>query len=92
MLKAIKDWFFGTKEKERSNFIRKGVCFSSSGGQTYLMVGLDKFGCPGIAFETPEKSFICSLTIESCKEIESALWDVRTKLEKKMEEKKNEPS
>lgn len=88
MLKAIKNWFFGTKE-ERPNFIRNGVCFSSS-GQTYLMVGLDKLGRPAIAFETPAKSFVCSLTLESCKEVESALWDVRTKLEKKLEEEKKE--
>ncbi len=91
MLKAIKNWFFGTKEEERPNFVRKGMCFSST-GQTYLMVGLDKLERPAIAFETPAKSFVCSLTLESCKEVESALWDVRTKLEKKLEEQKNEPS
>ncbi len=89
MWKTLKNWFFGIKEETRPNFIRNGRCYSSS-GQTYLMVGLDKLERPAIAFETPSKSFVCSLTLESCKEVESALWDVRTKLEKKLEEEKKE--
>lgn len=87
----IKNWFLGKEETPRKNFVRKG--FSVTGnGIVFLMVGEDKFGRPAISIESPTHQFTCSLTEQTCKDIESALFDARWAYKTAMEKKKNESS
>ena len=90
-IKNFKSWFFGSKEETpRKNYVRKGLCVTGN-GLVFLMVGEDKYGRPAISFESPTHQFTCSLTEQTCQNIESALFDARLVYKTAME-KKNDTS